>query len=92
MSEVENSSDGRIVVGTTMQINPNEYESVLRITAINSELDNGHTYGCDGRVNLLQQMEFVSTQSEMKNVSLNVVGESRDQVDPLYMVFCILIM
>ena len=73
MSEVLNSSDGRIEVGLEMTKRPNEFQSILTINAINAELDNA--YSCYAEVNLQEQREFVTTQPGTSTIALIILGQ-----------------
>ena len=73
MSQVGNTSDGRIVVGAIVEKQPNNYLSVLTIAAVDAELDS--TYRCVTDVILPEQSEFVTAQPGIRNISLIILGE-----------------
>ena len=72
MSQVQNSSDGRTEVGSTMTKGQNEFLSLLSINAISAELDS--SYSCFAEVDLQEQREFVTTQPGASNITLIILG------------------
>lgn len=74
MSEpVTNSSDGRVVVGSTIDHQPNGFLSLLMISAVNIELDS--TYSCIAQTILQESGPFITAQHAISNASLVIVGK-----------------
>lgn len=72
MSDVRNSTDGRIAVSGTVKTGPNQYEAALRITPVRRNLDDGHTYNCNGVATLQEEMEYVTDENGVGSTSISL--------------------
>ena len=76
--DVQNSTNGRIVVTEAADMRNNDYEKLLSIAPISRELDDGHNYSCSARVSLLELIEYVTAENGVERVSvlLDVQGKA----------------
>ena len=72
-SELGNSSNGRIMISSTVENGHNEFQSTLTIAAVNVEQDS--SYGCIAETFLEEPSEFVRTQPATSTHFLIIVGE-----------------
>ena len=72
MSDVRNSTDGRTTVSGTAKTGPNQYEAILRIIPVRRDIDNGHTYNCNGIATLQEEMEYVTDENGVGRASLSL--------------------
>lgn len=75
MTEVKNSSDGRITIQITVDNQPNEFVSTLTIATVNAELDS--SYSCVAETAIHDQGEFVTTQPFTSTISPVIVGQCK---------------
>ena len=69
-SDVQNSTNGRIVVTETADLTNNDYEKLLSIAPVSRDLDDGHNYSCRARVSLLEEIEYVTAENGVDRVSV----------------------